>query len=169
MPRESIDPERRWAAAPVAALVEHAQSAHHAIAKEELPRMADTLDEIAWVHGERHPEMIEVARRFRTFVVEMMVHMRREETALFPAIVDPMERAGLDLRTSIRIMQCDHDEAKQVLRRIRSLTANYCPPADASVALRSALEVLGRIDADLHEHIEFENDVLFARALTLPA
>jgi len=156
-----------WATLPVADLIDHAEAKHHATAKAELPAMADALEAIAALHGHEHPEIVEVAKRFRTFAVEMMVHMRREEVALFPAIVDPERREDLDLRTSIRIMQCDHDEAKQILRRIRALTEDYRPPPNASVAFRGALEHLGRLDAALHEHIGFENDVLFPRALAL--
>lgn len=159
-------PRVEWADASIPALIQHIESTHHAFTRAELPRIGRLLDDVARLHGERHPHMLEVARRFRSFTEEMLVHMRREENALFPALreLKGNERRS-EVSTPIRVMTCDHFEAGAVLKRLRELTGDYDPPNDACDTFRAALDGLAKLDANVHEHVYLENDVLFRRAL----
>jgi regulator of cell morphogenesis and NO signaling len=49
-----------WAAAPMGALADHIVDTHHKSLRRELPRLVDYAYQVAWVHGERHPELYDL-------------------------------------------------------------------------------------------------------------
>jgi regulator of cell morphogenesis and NO signaling len=59
----------------------------------------------------------------------------------------------------------EHDDHAHNLRRTRELTHDFALPADASSAWRDLYRDLQRLEADLGQHIDLENNVLFTRAL----
>ncbi len=166
-----VGPEARseWAEAPLAALCDHVEATHHAFTKTELPRILEMLEKVARVHVERHPEMVEVARAFAPFVGDLLLHMSKEERVLFPAIRSLASglAGGLDPSAPIRVMMREHDEAGEVLRRVRELTHGFVVPDDACNTFRAALAGLEELEADLHEHVHLENNLMFPRALAL--
>jgi regulator of cell morphogenesis and NO signaling len=170
---EQAGPEGRtpWAEAPLADLVDHVERTHHAFTREELPRLQGLLDKVARVHGERHPNMVEVARIFGVFASEMLLHMTKEERVLFPAIraVAGGRPAGIDPAMPIRVMSREHDEAGEQLRQMRELTRDYALPDGACNTFRAALAGLEEIEADMHQHVHLENNLMFPRALALGA
>ena len=50
-----------WSTMSVDLLVDHIEATHHRYLWAELPRVTALLDKIVSVHGERHPELSEVA------------------------------------------------------------------------------------------------------------
>ena len=51
------------------------------------------------------------------------------------------------------------------LTRMGQLTGNYTPPDDACNSYRGMLDGLRGLEADLHQHIHKENNILFPRAI----
>jgi regulator of cell morphogenesis and NO signaling len=66
-------------------------------------------------------------------------------------------------------MEDEHRSAGDALRRMRWLTADYQPPADACNTYRALLADLQALETDLHQHIHKENNILFPRASQLQA
>lgn len=64
----------------------------------------------------------------------------------------------------IRMMMQEHDGAGDALKALRSVTGNYAVPGDACISYRTLYEALQGFEADLHQHIHLENNVLFPRA-----
>lgn len=157
----------------VAYIVDH----HHAYVREALPIITAHTAKVARVHGERHPEMVDVHRIFADVCEEMTSHMFKEEQILFPFVVelDAAAREGRQpppppfgtVGNPIAMMEQEHESAGGAMARIRELTNAYSAPADACTTFRVCLQELAAFERDLHTHVHLENNVLFPIALRL--
>jgi len=69
----------------------------------------------------------------------------------------------------IRMMCAEHDGAGEALRTFRTITSEYKLPEDACASYRGLYEALQGFEADLHQHIHLENNILFPRAIAMEA
>jgi len=67
------------------------------------------------------------------------------------------------------MMEREHDGAGDALRSLRSVTHGYTLPEDACASYQMLYQALQGFEADLHQHIHLENNMLFPRALALEA
>jgi len=162
-----------WLSAPLTELCDHIEQTHHAFLREQLPYLTDLFEKVIAAHGENHPELAEARDVFRSLRAELEPHMFKEERILFPAI-RKMESAGQpvsmpfgSVQNPIDVMEDEHAGAGEALRRLRRLTGDYRVPDDACNAYRGLLEILHRLEVDLHEHIHKENNILFPRAIEM--
>lgn len=165
--------ERDWAQATLTELAEHIVATHHAYLGRELPRLAALTTRVHKVHGARHAELAQVREVFDGLSGELAAHMRKEEFILFPLIAQ-MEAAQSaepshcgTVRNPIRVMEMEHDSAGNALAELRRLTSDYTPPVDACGSYRALLSGFAELEADLHQHIHKENNILFPRAVQL--
>ncbi|TDI72434.1 MAG: hypothetical protein E2O85_00450 [Bacteroidetes bacterium] len=118
-----------------------------------------------------------IADLFNEIALEMQKHMVKEERVLFP-LVKEMEDADRSLQTlaprkfgtvrsPIRMMEHEHDNAGSVMRKIRKLSYDYTAPDHACHTFRVAYAELEEFENDLHEHIHLENNILFPKATAL--
>ena len=99
----------------------------------------------------------------------------KEEQILFPYIVRSEESSAQhepappacfgSVENPIRMMMSEHDNAGEALRELRRLTADYKLPEDACTSFRALYKLLQEFEADLHQHIHKENNILFPRAM----
>ena len=61
----------------------------------------------------------------------------------------------------------EHDGAGEALRALRSVTNDYAVPEDACTTYRTFYQALQGFEADLHQHIHLENNVMFPRAVAM--
>src|SRR4029079_6045299 len=152
---------------------------HHSLVRQAMPVLLTHTKKVAAVHGDRHPELPEVARLFNEVAVEMTSHMAKEEQILFPCIVG-LEEASRGVggrpsapfgtvRNPIRMMEMEHESAGDAMARIRSLTAGDAIPDGACTTYRVCLQELEAFERDLHEHVHLENNILFPKAARLEA
>ena len=66
-------------------------------------------------------------------------------------------------------MEVEHDDAGDELAVMRKLTAGYQLPIDACPTFEALYDGLKAMEADLHEHIHLENNILFPRSVELEA
>jgi regulator of cell morphogenesis and NO signaling len=169
-PKPTVDA----AAMSLTALADHIESTHHAYLREELPRLVEKADRIAHKHAWRDARLAVVAQTTRELADEMFSHMAKEEQILFP-LVRELEQNGSvshpcgSIGNPIRQMESEHDSAGAALVRLRVLTDGFTPNADDCNTHRALLAGLAQLEADLHEHVHKENNVLFPRALALEA
>lgn len=161
-PVESAD----WVDLELGDLASHVCDKHHAYLWEELPRLTMLTEKIAEVHGNRHPELHDVARVYADVRVAFEPHLRREEIRVFPAIGRLDERPDDELPALIDRLVDEHEEVGALLDELRRLTDGYAIPADACNAYRMTMEGLEQLERDTFEHVHKENNVLFPRALT---
>lgn len=155
-------------------LADHIEATHHAYLRRELPRIEGLVGKVVRAHGERHPEVLQVATVFAAFVEELTQHMMKEERILFPAIRN-LEQTGDaqfhcgTLSAPMRQMEAEHDAAGDALSQFRTLTRDYSTPADVCNTYRALMDGLHDLEEDMHQHVHKENNVLFPKALSLEA
>lgn len=66
-------------------------------------------------------------------------------------------------------MEAEHDDTGDHLARIRKLSDDFTPPADACERFQMLYRQLQAFDADTKRHVHVENHVLFPKALELEA
>ena len=146
---------------------------HHFYVKQSMPTMLGHLEKVATKHGDRFPYMVEVFVLFKEIYEEMTAHMHKEEMILFPrikevaAMQDAHQHSTLSegyLTAPIEVMEHEHDQAGEILYKIRKLTNNYTPPAEACTTFQVSLAELKEFEEDLHRHVHLENNILFPLA-----
>lgn len=165
---EADDNSAHWIDRSMTDIADHIEQTHHAYLKTELPRLAAIIDKVLNAHGDRHPELAELSRVFTGFAAEMTDHMRKEEQVLFPAARRLDKATALDgfewlVPGPIHCLMHEHEEAGQALARMRQLTGGYLPPANACATFRVMLDSLARLEADTHQHVHKENNILFQK------
>jgi regulator of cell morphogenesis and NO signaling len=170
-PVDTREPD--WTKAPLTALADHIEATHHRFTRSELVRAAALVSKVARVHGDRHPELVELRRVFEEFAGELAVHMDKEESVLFPWVraLEAGRTAGMGIALDqpVRAMMAEHDDAGRALARMRELTNGFTPPMDACGTFRVMLSTLREIETDMHLHVHKENNILFPRALAVEA
>ena len=86
----------------------------------------------------------------------------KEEQILFPLI---KAGRGAAAAPPIQVMELEHVEHAETLRRTRALTTNLVAPAEACPTWQALYLRLVQMEAELMEHIHLENNVLFRRCL----
>jgi regulator of cell morphogenesis and NO signaling len=154
--------DRDWSRESLTALIAHILSTHHEYLKAELPALGARMAKVVAAHREKHGEtVVPLQSALAGLSEELSSHMMKEEMILFPAI--EAGRGGVE--PPIRRMIFEHDSAGNALAGMRRITADYTPPADACNTFRALYAGLERLEADLHQHIHLENNILFPRAL----
>ncbi|HKW99022.1 MAG TPA: iron-sulfur cluster repair di-iron protein [Bryobacteraceae bacterium] len=168
--------DRDWNAATLRELVEHILAKHHAYLKTELPRLEQMFAKVVQAHGAREPRLAEAFEVYGMLKEELESHMMKEEMILFPAIVKletPSPRGcgsgfcGGSIQHPIARMEHEHDDAGRALQQMRHLTFDYLIPDEACNTYRALFHGLEEMEADLHQHIHLENNILFPRAAAL--
>ena len=169
-------PDVTWA---VDALAEYIVRRHHGYIREQVPVIDGHLAKLIAVHGEHHPELLQIAAHFKELAGELRSHMLKEEHLLFPYLQQLAASAeyGLEppigmfgsVSNPIRMMEAEHRYAGDELGVIREMTSNYAVPSDGCTTFRVCYEELAAFDADLRQHIHLENNILFPHAVTLEA
>ncbi len=161
------------AALSLTALADHIERSHHAYLKDELPRLVEMAERVAYKHAHRDERLREIAAVVRGLAEEMFCHMHKEEEILFPLVrqIEAGQRGGFaaSIADPIRQMEAEHDDAGRATERLRELTGGFQPDAEACNTHRALLDGLARFEADLHRHVHKENNVMFPRALALAA
>lgn len=167
--------DQDWSTAPLSMLSDYIVRKHHEFTREETEALVVLANKVERVHGENHPEVIEVAFIVRTLQPELYEHMLKEEQILFPFVTE-LENAGTrntpragfgTVQNPIRMMMAEHDQAAEMLRRLRVVTSDYALPDGACMSFQALYFRLQELEADLHQHIHLENNVYFPRAIEL--
>jgi len=166
--------ETDWSRASLTDLTEHIEATHHAYLRRELPRLQTLLAKVEQVHGARHPWLTELARVYLALQAELESHLMKEERILFPYIrgldgAGGSEACFATVRQPIAMMEHEHDQAGVALAAMRRLTSDYTAPDDACGTFRALLDGLAELEADLHQHIHKENNLLHPRAIEAEA
>jgi regulator of cell morphogenesis and NO signaling len=160
-----------WTALDAPALADHLVATHHRYLREELPALEALAVKVAGVHGERHPELAEVRRLVVVLRADLEPHLDKEERILFPAIraltAGRRDFPFGDIGNPIRVMAVEHDDAGELLARLRHVSGGYVVPDDGCASYRSLYERLEALELDTHLHIHKENHALFPAAQAL--
>ena len=160
-------------------LVDYVMNTHHQYVRRMIPAITLHADKVASVHGNNHPETLQIADLFLAVREELQMHMMKEERILFPQIkqlVLTQKENGQYLppafgtiQNPIRMMEYEHTSAGDALFQIRELSNNYSHPEDACNTFKALYSELKEFEEDLHKHIHLENNILFPKAIELEA
>jgi len=162
---------------PLASLVNLIVEKHHVFTRTELERLTALLEKVCSVHGENHPELLDIRSQFQTLRAELEPHMLKEERILFPYITrletamaenQPLPFAPFgNVQNPIAVMMKEHDAAGEILKAIRELSKDFATPENGCVSYQTLYKALEELEADLHQHIHLENNILFPGSLEL--
>jgi regulator of cell morphogenesis and NO signaling len=152
-------------------LSEYIVNTHHKYVLKTLPDLMFYTKKIYEVHGERHRELSEVADLFSRINSELLQHLDKEETVLFPAIRQVQENNSLAIKAIIRSeierMAGEHEFAGSAMDKINELTGGYTVPSDSCKTYEVTMKLLEEFEDDLHTHVHLENNILYPAALKL--
>jgi len=158
-------------------LADHIENIHHAYVEENSPMLLQYAQRVNHVHGHHYTELVEIEKLVKQVVHELASHMKKEELILFPFIkrMVKAERENGPLpaihfetvENPIKMMEAEHEEAGELLRKIAELSNNYTPPQGACNTYRAFYAKLDEFEQDLHQHVHLENNILFPKALKL--
>lgn len=151
-------------------LCDYIVNTHHKYVLKSLPELVSYTEKIASVHGDRHPELEEVADLFSQISKELLQHMKKEEEVLFPSIKEAInsgsENAKANIISEITRLSGEHEFAGEAMDKINVITSNYQVPADGCNSYHVTFKLLREFEDDLHIHVHLENNILFPKALT---
>ncbi len=167
-----------WSTASLTKLTDHIENKHHAYMDQVLPRLGNLFSKVLRAHGANHGEVLTPLQTvFSELRRELEMHLEKEEQVLFPYIREmdasvaatgevPAIHCGT-VQNPIQQMEVEHESAGNALARMRTLTGNYTLPNDACLTFSALFETLQEMEADLHEHIHLENNILFPRTVAM--
>ncbi|MGB0404052.1 MAG: iron-sulfur cluster repair di-iron protein [Salibacteraceae bacterium] len=160
-------------------LIDYIENNHHSYLNENLPIILQYAEKVATVHGDSHPETIEIFKLFKSIVNELTTHLKKEELMLFPnakrlekAIKEDLEfklPPFEKFENPISAMENDHDLAGDLCKKISELSNNYQPPKDACNTYIVLYAKLKEFEDDLHKHVHLENNILHPKLIKLEA
>jgi len=65
------------------------------------------------------------------------------------------------------MMELEHESAGAALKQISALSSGYTPPEGACFSYRTLFTALQEFEADLHQHVHLENNILFPHAIAM--
>lgn len=155
-------------------LIHYILENHHNWLKVKIPEMLPVVQKVAQVHGESHPETVEIESLFQELVNDLIPHMQKEEIVLFPYLENLIaaQKSGQvlpapffgSLENPISGMEADHESVGSLMESINKLSVKYTVPKDACSSFRLVYSFLAEFEADLHQHIHLENNIIFPKA-----
>ena len=173
----ALPEKERWTEASLADLTANIINRHHRYVRDETPRVQTLLQKVVSRHGEAHPELSAIQETFALLSAELLAHMQKEEHILFPFIgqleiaARTGERAPVGCFPSVEFpiarMLAEHEDAGELIAKIRSLSSGFQPPEGACPSYRGLYHALQEFERDLHQHVHLENNILFPRAVEM--
>jgi regulator of cell morphogenesis and NO signaling len=142
---------------------------HHQYVRKMLPELMFYAEKVARVHGPNDPELLDVLKNVRLLQAELLEHMEKEETELFPQIKKLVQEneAGSVKEAIVEALEDEHDKAGVLMAEIEEWTNGFTPPAHACSSYTVLFQSLEGFQLDLHKHVHLENNILFPKALEL--
>lgn len=158
-------------------LAEYIQHTHHAYVREALNLLDQYMAKVVKVHGAHHTALYEIKELYAAIAGELKQHMMKEEHVLFPYIkklemaneegaILPAAHFGT-VRNPIQVMNQEHENAGDLMARIKVLSNNYTAPEWACNTFKALYAKLDEFEQDLHLHVHLENNILFPKAIEL--
>ena len=165
-----------WTALPLRTLTKHIVETHHAYLKTELPALDKSIRRIAQLRlgGSISSDLHRAIQNLRG---DWELQMQKEETILFPAILELEATVAAGLRPPYsqfgsvanlaHVAAKDHDKLAGTLYQIQLLTNNCTCLKDCQPGISADFERLAILAMDISCHIHLEKDILFPRAIDL--
>jgi len=148
-------------------IIQHVIKQYHRPLEEELKSLSPYITKVSKVHGNNHPELLQVYQLFYELKNELLEHTAKEEATSFPNILtlekNPEVENKAEIIEAIRELEKEHDHAGNILRELREITADYMLPFDACGTYTLVYKRLEMLEAHTFMHVHLENNILFPR------
>ena len=142
------------------AMIDHILTRFHAVHREQLPELIRMARRVEAVHRDSPHVPHGLAKHLESMEAELLEHMEKEETALFPVLRQGIQ-SGIEV--PIQVMRDEHTGHGEQLERLMALTNDANPPPGACNTWRALYAGIGQLSDDLINHIHTENNLLFPR------
>ena len=149
-----------WQNASDSDIIDHILPRYHDTHRRQLEELVPLAEKVAGVHAGKFPA--EVVSLLHTIQNELLSHMMKEERILFPML---KQGAGRAAAMPVRMMMHEHTEHEAALERLLEVTGNLQAPADACRSWQHLYSLAQELVDDLRDHIDLEDNILFARVL----
>lgn len=148
-------------------IIQHVIEQYHRPLEEELTQLSPYVTKVSKVHGDNHPELLQVFKLFYELKKELLEHTAKEEATSFPHILtlenNPEIENKAEIIEAIRELEKEHDHAGSILKELREITGDFTPPLDACGTYRLVYKRLEMLEAQTFMHVHLENNILFPR------
>ena len=176
---ESVSSDESYSDWSISFLIDYIVNTHHSYVRRKTEELGFYTSRVAEVHGQSHPENIQIHSLFEAISKEMQSHMASEEEVVFP-LLKKIERFAANgevipeeikaaFHNQIGEMENEHEAAGDLMKQIRVLSNGFTTPVDACTKYRILYQNLDVFEKDLHKHVHLENNVLFKKAAALVA
>lgn len=175
--QEPVDRSQNYSSWSLSFLADYIVNTHHVYLKENDEQIVAYARKIATVHGERHPEVIQIAAIFEKIATDMVAHLKEEEEVFFPTLkraeaarINGNQPDAVDRETisnSLVRLHRDHEEVGDAIHEIRRLANGFKIPDDVCNTFMLTYRKLDEFENDLHKHVHLENNILFLKAAQL--
>ena len=149
-----------WQNAPLNNITAHIVPRYHDTHRSQMAEMLELGEKVAEVHAGSFPE--DFVPLVQAIQNELLSHMMKEERILFPMID---QGAGSGAAMPIRMMMHEHGDHQGAIGQLAAVTNNFTPPENAPEEWRQLFALAKQFADDLADHIELEDNILFARTL----
>lgn len=148
-----------WINSPTSELIDHLLTNFHQRHREHLAQLEELARKVESVHSQHPACPIGLTQEVQNIRQELESHMLKEEQVLFPML---KQLRLAQAQMPIKVMMMEHEDHLAALVQINALTANLLLPADACTSWAKLYTELGIFIRELNQHIELENQILFA-------
>jgi regulator of cell morphogenesis and NO signaling len=157
------DPGVAWDTQPPSAIIEFILRRFHEPLRRDLPLLVAGARTVEAASKASSLCPVGLANHLEQVLLAVESHLAKEEKILFPLI---LAGHGSGAFMPIKVMMAEHEDHLANLLHMRALAHDFALPGNATPAWRTLYLDLQRLEADLGQHIDLENNVLFTRALS---
>lgn len=158
-----------WLNKPYGEVVEHIVENYHEKLSNQMKELSKLTTTIMKVHGAEHEELFEVHRLFHIIQINMVQHIIRQESRIFPVVKRysrrPIEELLDKAIKEINDYKSKEDNTKEILKELEIITNNYTAPQDGCATYDRTYDFLKELHESIMSHLEFEDDILFKRLM----
>lgn len=158
-------------------LADYITNVHHKYLYENLPEINRLVNKVFNKHKEKYEYLNELFKLYVELEADLLGHLPKEENILFPYAkslilnkktnTTPERPFFGTINNTLAVMNDEHNRAGEIIHRLREITNDYTPPADACNSHLLMLDMLKDLDANLIQHIHLENNILFPKIVLL--
>lgn len=158
-------------------LADYVVNTHHVYVRKNVPELIGYAAKVAKVHGDLHPELLEINKLVNKVGKELLEHCDEEEKVLFPLVKEilkaqqnntkPVNQTGKSLQALVETTEEEHEQVGRDVDQIRELSNNFELPEDACASYTLLYKMLDDFENDLHTHIHLENNIMFPKAIEI--
>ncbi len=150
-------------------LIDYIINVHHAFIKKNISIIKSFAEKVTKVHGNKNIEIVEISYLFSRMSQELISHIEKEETVLFPEMKYLANQIDGSKKycDKIGIFEHEHEEVGIIAKRIIKLSNNFVTPENACNTHKAFYFKLNEFIDDLFQHIHLENNILFPKVKLL--